>query len=169
MFAIIIHEKYRPTASETDISLTDRHIFANLNIKTTQQDVMEFSPFIGRKFVLKPISVWLCFSKTTKVEFLILRAAWAQPRGMRASFHSMECVKLWGKGGFWCVCVCVHMCVCVCVCVFILDQTNVLLLQRVYDEDVTQEPAPAEEKPPEKTVSSALLFSELWSLLLLAV
>ena len=28
-----------------------------------------FSPFIGRKFVLKPVSVWLCFSETTKVEF----------------------------------------------------------------------------------------------------
>ena len=31
---------------------------------------MEFSPFIGKQFILKPVSLWLCFSKTTKVEFV---------------------------------------------------------------------------------------------------
>ena len=68
MLTIIIHERYLPNASETNISLTSHHIFAYLNIKTTQKEVMEFCPFIGWKFVLKPVSVWL-FSKTTTVEF----------------------------------------------------------------------------------------------------
>ena len=77
-----------------------------------------------------------------------------------------------------CVCVCewegrygcVYMCECVCVCGWVggqvgvkhvqpLNQTNVLLLQRVYDEDVTQEQSSEADKPPEKTVSSDPLFS----------
>ena len=31
--------------------------------------MIEFSPFIRGKFVLKKVSVWLCFSRQTKVEF----------------------------------------------------------------------------------------------------
>ena len=53
---------------KTNISLNIHHISTNLNIKTTQQEVIGFSPFIGRKFVWKPVSVWL-FSQTTEVEF----------------------------------------------------------------------------------------------------
>ena len=59
--------------------------------------MIEFSSFIGRKFIFKPVSVWL-FSKTTKVEFaergLVPLAAWARPQGTRALFHGTECVKL---------------------------------------------------------------------------
>ena len=36
MLAIIIHEKYILIASETNISLTSHHIFADLNVKTMQ-------------------------------------------------------------------------------------------------------------------------------------
>ena len=85
---------------------------------------------------------------------------------------------------YMCVCGCVRTCVCVCEwegrygCVYMcecvwgwvggqvgvkhvqpLNQTNVLLLQRVYDEDVTQEQSSEADKPPEKTVSSDPLFS----------
>ena len=55
---------------KTNTALTGHHIFADLMPKQTQQELTEFSPFIRRKFVLKPVSVWLWFSKTTKVEFV---------------------------------------------------------------------------------------------------
>ena len=51
---------------KTTISLTSHCIFADLNIKTMQQEVIEFSPFIGRTFILKPVSVWLCFPRQRK-------------------------------------------------------------------------------------------------------
>ena len=59
MLTVIIHEKLSPMLQKTTISLTSHHIFADLNVKTTQQQVKEFSPCNGRQFVLKPVSVWL--------------------------------------------------------------------------------------------------------------
>ena len=32
-----------------------------MNVRTTQKEVIKLSLFIVRKFVLKPVSVWLCF------------------------------------------------------------------------------------------------------------
>ena len=59
--------------------------------------MIEFSPFIEREFILKPVSVWLCFPRQQKQnsrnEGLIPQEAGAQPQGMRASFRGMECVK----------------------------------------------------------------------------
>ena len=51
-----------PMLQETNVSLNSPRISANLNVKQ-QQEVIEFSPFIGRKFVLKLVSVWLCFPR----------------------------------------------------------------------------------------------------------
>ena len=86
-----------PMLQNTNTSLTSHCIFANSNTKTMQQEVIEFSPFIGRKFLLKPVSVWLCFPRqrqwSSQNEALILRAAWAQPQGTRASFCGTKCVK----------------------------------------------------------------------------
>ena len=39
--------------------MTEHHIFADLNISTMQEEVIEFLPFIVRNFVLKPVIV--CF------------------------------------------------------------------------------------------------------------
>ena len=59
--------------------------------------MIQFSPFIGRKLVLKAVSVWLCFPRQQKQNShnkgLVPRALGAQPRRMRALFHGMECVK----------------------------------------------------------------------------
>ena len=52
-----------PILNKTSISLTSHRIFANLNINITQQEVTEFSPFIGKQFILKLVSVCLCFSR----------------------------------------------------------------------------------------------------------
>ena len=52
-----------PILHSTNISLNNHCIFTNLNVKTTQQKVIEFPPSIGRKFVFKPVSVWLCFQR----------------------------------------------------------------------------------------------------------
>ena len=79
-----------------NISLFSHCIFADLNAKTTQQEVTESSPFIGRKFIFKPVSVWLCFPRQQKQslqnEGLIPQAASSHLLGTRASFHGMECV-----------------------------------------------------------------------------
>ena len=59
--------------------------------------MIEFSPFSKRQFILKPVSVLLCFPRQQKKsswnEGLLLWAAWAQLRGTRASLHAMEGVK----------------------------------------------------------------------------
>ena len=55
-----------PVLQKTNISVTSHRIFADLNVNTTQWEVIDFSPFIRRKFVLKPVSVWLCFSRQQK-------------------------------------------------------------------------------------------------------
>ena len=85
MLTIKIHRKSIPNALETNISLTSHHIFADLNIKATQQEV-----------ILKLVSVWLCFPRQQKQdsrnEALVLWAARAQPHGMRALFCCTECV-----------------------------------------------------------------------------
>ena len=87
-----------PKLPKTNISLTSHHIFADLNVKTTQQEEIEFSPVIGRNFVLKPVSVWLCFPIQRKQspwnKGLVPQAVWAQTQGTRASFRGMECVNL---------------------------------------------------------------------------
>ena len=65
MLPIKIHRKYKQSALETNIFLMSHHIFADLNVKT-QQEVIEFFPFIARKFILKPVSVWLCSPRQQK-------------------------------------------------------------------------------------------------------
>ena len=57
-----------PTYRKTNFSSTSHRILADLNVKTTQKEVTEFFPFIGRKFVLKPVSVWQCFPRQQTVE-----------------------------------------------------------------------------------------------------
>ena len=52
MLAFIIHEKY-PVLQKSNISFTSNCIFADLNVKTTQEEVIEFFPFMGRKSILK--------------------------------------------------------------------------------------------------------------------
>ena len=69
LYAHCLHwwKKVYPMLQKTKISLMTSHcIFVDFNIKTTQQEVMERSPFIVRKYVLKPVSVWLYFPKQQK-------------------------------------------------------------------------------------------------------
>ena len=47
---------------KTNISFPSHCIFADLIVKITQQEVIKFSPFIGRKFILKPVSVCLLYT-----------------------------------------------------------------------------------------------------------
>ena len=58
-----------PMLQKINISLTSHHIFTDLNIKAMQQEVIEFFPFVGRKFGFKSSFSLAAFSKTTKVEF----------------------------------------------------------------------------------------------------
>ena len=67
---------YVPNASETKLFLTSHHIFADLNVKIIQYEVIEFSPFIGRQFVFKPVSVWCVFQHNK-----------SKVHGTKASFH----------------------------------------------------------------------------------
>ena len=61
------HLKMRPWQIIVIICLTSSCIFTSLNISTIQQEVTyRLFSFVGRKFVSKPVSVWLCFQKTTK-------------------------------------------------------------------------------------------------------
>ena len=49
------------------ISLTSHCIFADLIASRMQEEVIEFFfSFTGRKFVLEPVSVWLCFPRQQK-------------------------------------------------------------------------------------------------------
>ena len=59
-----------PMLQKTNSSLTSHHIFTNLNVKTAQKDVIEFSSFIGRKLRFETGFSLAVFSKTTKVEFV---------------------------------------------------------------------------------------------------
>ena len=52
---------YIPNASETKLVMTSHHIFADLNVITMQCEVIELSPFNGRQFVFKPVSVCCVF------------------------------------------------------------------------------------------------------------
>ena len=58
-----------PMLQKTNISLNSHHICTDLNIKTTQQEVIEFSPFIRRQFVFEIGFSLAVNSKTTTVEF----------------------------------------------------------------------------------------------------
>ena len=51
------------------------YLFADLNVKTTQKDVIELYPFIRRKFVLKPVST------------VVFQDNRGQVRGTRPSFR----------------------------------------------------------------------------------
>ena len=55
-----------PMLKKTRISLISHRIFTDLNIKTMQWEMIELFPFIGRMFVLKLVSVWLCFPRQQK-------------------------------------------------------------------------------------------------------
>ena len=87
-----------PMLQRINMSLNSHHISTDLNVKTMQKEVIEFSPYIRRKLVLKLVSVWLCFprqrQKSSWNEAPVSQAVWAQMRGMRAPFYDTECVKL---------------------------------------------------------------------------
>ena len=68
-----------PMLQKTNISLNSHHICTDLNIKTTQQEVIEFSPFIRRQFVFEIGFSLAVFSKTTKV----VRGTWPSFHGQR--------------------------------------------------------------------------------------
>ena len=67
-----------PMFQKTNISLTTHHIFTDLNIKMPLE-VIGFSPFIGRKFILKPVSVCCVFQDSK-----------CRVRGRRQHEHNYE-------------------------------------------------------------------------------
>ena len=82
MLIVIIHEKYiYPMLQKTNISLT---------VQTTQSEVIEFSPFIRRQFILELVWNWL-FSKTTKVVFLERGPCSAVRNVSRQGLKSSKC------------------------------------------------------------------------------
>ena len=80
-----------PMLQKANISFTRHRIFTDLNVKTIQQEVIEFSTFIGRKFVFNRFQFGSVFLDNKN-----------GVRGTRASFHrwrehnckdGTECVK----------------------------------------------------------------------------